>query len=145
MKTKFSAIAKVRKQQLDNAELRLSEAKQRQREHQKLYELSYAQLRNLSLVPNSGLSNELKSKLAMANIGKEALQRAKEKVELSEKEIVHYQFLYQKANLEYEKIKTLEAKEIKEKQKELQKAEQKFIDELAITRFFRNKGEKKDD
>ena len=81
----------------------------------------------------------------MANIGKEALQRAKEKVELSEKEIVHYQFLYQKANLEYEKIKTLEAKEIKEKQKELQKAEQKFIDELAITRFFRNKGEKKDD
>ena len=33
MKTKFSAIAKVRKQQLDNAELRLSEAKQRQREH----------------------------------------------------------------------------------------------------------------
>ncbi|ARJ57022.1 flagellar export protein FliJ [Campylobacter cuniculorum] len=145
MKTKFSAIAKVRKQQLDNAELRLSEAKQRQREHQKLYELSYAQLRNLSLVPNSGLSNELKSNLAMANIGKEALQRAKEKVELSEKEIVHYQFLYQKANLEYEKIKTLEAKEIKEKQKELQKAEQKFIDELAITRFFRNKGEKKDD
>ncbi len=142
MKTKFTSIAKVRKQQLDNAELRLGKAKQRLKEHQKLYELSYAELRNLSLIPNSGSSSELKSNLAMANIGKEALQRAREKLELSQKEIIHYEFLYQKANIEYEKIKALESKEIKEKQKELEKKEQKFIDELAITRFFREKGKK---
>ncbi|MCH5335928.1 MAG: flagellar FliJ family protein [Campylobacter sp.] len=143
MKTKFSSIVKVKKQQLDNAEIHLSKAKQRQQEHQKLYELSYQQLRTLSAIPHSGSSNELKHNLAMANVGKEALQRAREKVELSEKEITHYQFLYQKANIEYEKMKALEGQEIKEKQKELQKAEQKFIDELAITRFFR--GNKDDD
>lgn len=139
MKTKFGSIAKVRKQQLDNAEINLNKARQRQQEHQRLYELSYQQLRGLSAVPNSGLSSELRCNLAMANIGKEALQRAKEKVELSEKEIMHYQFLYQKAHLEYEKIKTLEAKELEEKQKEIQKAEQNLIDEFAITRFFREK------
>lgn len=139
MKTKFGSIAKVRKQQLDNAEINLNKARQRQQEHQRLYELSYQQLRSLSITPGSGLSNELKCKLAMASVGREALQRAKEKLELSEKEIVHYQFLYQKAHLEYEKIKTLEAKELREKQKEVQKAEREFVDELATIRFFRER------
>lgn len=54
----------------------------------------------------------------------------------------HYQFLYQKAHLDYEKMKVLEAEEIKQKQKELAKAEEKFLDEIAISRFF--KGEKDD-
>ncbi len=145
MKTKLTSLAKLRKRQLDSAQLRLSEAKERQKEHQRLYELSYAELRGLDAVPESGLSSVLKFKLAMSNVGKEALQRAKEKVELSKKELTHYQFLYQKASLEYEKIKTLEAEEIQAKQKELQKKEQKFIDELATIRFLEKKEKKLND
>ncbi|EDO6931820.1 hypothetical protein FW580_10890, partial [Campylobacter coli] len=82
------------------------------------------------------------SNLSMAQVGREALARAREKVELSKKEMNHYQFLYQKAHLDYEKMKVLEAEEIKQKQKELAKAEEKFLDEIAISRFF--KGEKDD-
>lgn len=54
----------------------------------------------------------------------------------------HYQFLYQKAHLDYEKMKVLEAEEIKQKQKNLPRLKKKFLDEIAISRFF--KGEKDD-
>ncbi|HEB5711251.1 TPA: flagellar FliJ family protein [Campylobacter jejuni] len=142
MKSKYNSVVKVRKQQLDKAELNLNQAKQRQLEHEKAYELSRQEYGSLGVLPKSGSIAELRSNLSMAQVGREALARAKEKVELSKKEMNHYQFLYQKAHLDYEKMKVLEAEEIKQKQKELAKAEEKFLDEIAISRFF--KGEKDD-
>ncbi|EFC33396.1 hypothetical protein C414_000020058 [Campylobacter jejuni subsp. jejuni 414] len=142
MKSKYNSVIKVRKQQLDKAESNLNQAKQRQIENEKAYELSRQEYENLGVLPRSGSIAELRSNLSMAQVGREALARVKEKVELSKKEINHYQFLYQKAHLDYEKIKVLEAEEIKQKQKELAKAEEKFLDEIAISRFFR--GEKDD-
>ncbi|HEH5661512.1 TPA: flagellar FliJ family protein [Campylobacter jejuni] len=142
MKSKYNSVVKVRKQQLDKAESNLNQAKQRQLEHEKAYELSRQEYESLGVLPKSGSIAELRSNLSMAQVGREALARAKEKVELSKKEMNHYQFLYQKAHLDYEKMKVLEAEEIKQKQKELAKAEEKFLDEIAISRFF--KGEKDD-
>lgn len=140
MKSKYNSVAKVRKQQLDKAQSNLNAAKQRQIENERLYELSRKECESLSVLPISGSIAELRSNLTMAQVGRDALARAKEKVELSKKEINHYQFLYQKAHLDYEKIKVLEAEEIKQKQKELAKIEEKILDEIAITRFL--KGEK---
>ncbi|EAH7649125.1 flagellar export protein FliJ [Campylobacter jejuni] len=142
MKSKYNSVVKVRKQQLDKAESNLNQAKQRQLEHEKAYELSRQERESLGVLPKSGSIAELRSNLSMAQVGREALARAKEKVKLSKKEMNHYQFLYQKAHLDYEKMKVLEAEEIKQKQKELAKAEEKFLDEIAISRFF--KGEKDD-
>ncbi len=140
MKSKYNSVAKVRKQQLDKAQSNFNAAKQRQIENERLYELSRKEYESLSVLPSSGSIAELRSNLTMAQVGRDALVRAKEKVELSKKEINHYQFLYQKAHLDYEKIKVLEAEEIKQKQKELAKIEEKILDEIAITRFL--KGEK---
>lgn len=140
MKSKYSAVIKVRKQQLDKAETDLNKAKQRQRQNEELCDLSRKEFEEASVLPQSGSIAELRANLAMSDIGKKALDRAKEKVELSKKEIVHYQFLYQKAHLDFEKMKALESEEFKKIQKELQKSEQKFLDEIAISRFF--KGEK---
>lgn len=140
MKSKYNSVVKVRKQQLDKAETNLNQAKQRQLENERLYEISRRECEELAVLPKSGSIAELRSNLSMAQVGRDALARAKEKVELSKKEMNHYQFLYQKAHLDYEKMKVLEAEEIKQKQKELAKAEEKFLDEIAISRFF--KGEK---
>ncbi|EIL2845819.1 flagellar FliJ family protein [Campylobacter coli] len=140
MKSKYNSVAKVRKQQLDKAQSNLNAAKQRQIENERLYELSRQECESLSVLPSSGSIAELRSNLTMAQVGRDALARAKERVELSKKEMNHYQFLYQKAHLDYEKIKVLEAEEIKQKQKELAKIEEKILDEIAITRFL--KGEK---
>ncbi|EAK5952051.1 hypothetical protein E5B66_04680 [Campylobacter coli] len=140
MKSKYNSVAKVRKQQLDKAQSNLNAAKQRQIENERLYELLRKECESLSVLPSSGSIAELRSNLTMAQVGRDALARAKERVELSKKEMNHYQFLYQKAHLDYEKIKVLEAEEIKQKQKELAKIEEKILDEIAITRFL--KGEK---
>ena len=140
MKSKFDSVLKVKKQSLDNAENNLNKAKQRQLENERIFELSRKECENLGYIAQNGSVAELRASLSMAEVGRNALARAKERVELSKKEMNHFQFLYQKAHLDYEKIKVLQSEELKQKQKEIAKAEEKFLDEIAISRFF--KGEK---
>ncbi|EMI4814826.1 flagellar export protein FliJ [Campylobacter upsaliensis] len=137
MKSKFNAVIKVKKQQLDKAQTNLNAALQRQKENEKLLGLAQEELLNLSTLKGQISSEELRANVFMEGVAREALARAKEKVELSHKEVNHYQFLYKKAHLDYEKIKYLQSEELKAMQKAMQKAEEKFLDELAISRFFK--------
>ncbi|EAH5200451.1 flagellar FliJ family protein [Campylobacter upsaliensis] len=137
MKSKFNAVIKVKKQQLDKAQTDLNAALQRQKENERLLGLAQEELLNLSTLKGQISSEELRANVFMEGVAREALTRAKEKVELSHKEVNHYQFLYKKAHLDYEKIKYLQSEELKAMQKAMQKAEEKFLDELAISRFFK--------
>lgn len=137
MKSKFNAVIKVKKQQLDKAQTDLNAAQQRQKENEGLLGLAQEELLNLSTLKGQISSEELRANVFMEGVAREALARAKEKVELSHKEVNHYQFLYKKAHLDYEKIKYLQSEELKAMQKAMQKAEEKFLDELAISRFFK--------
>lgn len=137
MKSKFNAVIKVKKQQLDKAQTNLNAALQRQKENERLLGLAREELLNLSTLKGQISSEELRANVFMEGVAREALTRAKEKVELSHKEVNHYQFLYKKAHLDYEKIKYLQSEELKAMQKAIQKAEEKFLDELAISRFFK--------
>lgn len=137
MKSKFNAVIKVKKQQLDKAQTNLNAALQRQKENEKLLGLAREELLNLSTLKGQISSEELRANVFMEGVAREALARAKKKVELSHKEVNHYQFLYKKAHLDYEKIKYLQSEELKAMQKAMQKAEEKFLDELAISRFFK--------
>ncbi|MCR2121930.1 flagellar export protein FliJ [Campylobacter upsaliensis] len=137
MKSKFNAVIKVKKQQLDKAQTNLNAALQRQKENERLLGLAREELLNLSTLKGQISSEELRANVFMEGVAREALARAKEKVELSHKEVNHYQFLYKKAHLDYEKIKYLQSEELKAMQKAMQKAEEKFLDELAISRFFK--------
>ncbi|EAK5560501.1 hypothetical protein DIE45_02540 [Campylobacter upsaliensis] len=137
MKSKFNAVIKVKKQQLDKAQTDLNAAQQRQKENERLLGLAREELLNLSTLKGQISSEELRANVFMEGVAREALTRAKEKVELSHKEVNHYQFLYKKAHLDYEKIKYLQSEELKVMQKAMQKAEEKFLDELAISRFFK--------
>lgn len=137
MKSKFNAVIKVKKQQLDKAQTDLNAAQQRQKENERLLGLAREELLNLSTLKGQISSEELRANVFMEGVAREALTRAKEKVELSHKEVNHYQFLYKKAHLDYEKIKYLQSEELKAMQKAMQKAEEKFLDELAISRFFK--------
>lgn len=137
MKSKFNAVIKVKKQQFDKAQTDLNAALQRQKENERLLGLAREELLNLSTLKGQISSEELRANVFMEGVAREALARAKEKVELSHKEVNHYQFLYKKAHLDYEKIKYLQSEELKAMQKAMQKAEEKFLDELAISRFFK--------
>lgn len=141
MKTKYDSVLKVKKQHLDNAENELNKAKQRRLKYEQDYDLADEESKSLSL-PSSGDIKSLRTNLNMIDIAKEVKQRAKEKLELSNKELNHYQFVYKKAYLDYEKIKYLKEEDIRNQIKQKQKDEEKFIDELAISRYFY--GEKND-
>lgn len=136
MKSKYDSVLKVRKQQLDKAELNLNKARARLLEHERALELANLDFINLCALPQAGDTNVLRQSLDLLNVAKEAKERAAEKVELSHKEIAHYQHLYKKANLEYEKIKYLRTEEFKKLKEELKRAEDKFMDEIAVSRFF---------
>ena len=105
MKSKFNAVIKVKKQQLDKAQTNLNAALQRQKENERLLGLAREELLNLSTLKGQISSEELRANVFMEGVAREALARAKEKVELSHKEVNHYQFLYKKAHLDYENIK----------------------------------------
>ncbi|EHG9255971.1 flagellar FliJ family protein [Campylobacter upsaliensis] len=137
MKSKFNAVIKVKKQQFDKAQTDLNAALQRQKENERLLGLAQEELLNLGSLKGQISSEELRANVFMEGVAREALARAKEKVELSHKEVNHYQFLYKKAHLDYEKIKYLQSEELKAMQKAMQKAEEKFLDELAISRFLK--------
>ncbi|EKB9600356.1 flagellar FliJ family protein [Campylobacter upsaliensis] len=137
MKSKFNAVIKVKKQQFNKAQTDLNAALQRQKENERLLGLAQEELLNLGSLKGQISSEELRANVFMEGVAREALARAKEKVELSHKEVNHYQFLYKKAHLDYEKIKYLQSEELKAMQKAMQKAEEKFLDELAISRFFK--------
>lgn len=132
---KYHAILKVKKQALDRAEADLARAKQRQKENLEKLELAKKDYANLSL-PSGGNSSLLKQSLEFKAVAEATQKQAREKVELSQKEVAHYEFIYKKFLLDYEKIKYLETQELKKVQKELLKAEEKFIDEIAVSRFF---------
>ncbi len=138
MNSKYSSVVKVKKQELDKAETNLLKAKQRQKANEEA--LSKANAEYLSLkMPVQGNTELLKQSLEFKSIAQNVKEAAKEKVKLSAQEIVHYQHLYKNAHLAYEKIKYLESQELKELQKKLEKAEQKSLDDIAVSKYFRER------
>lgn len=135
MKSKYGSVLKLKKQGLDKAEQNLSQAKQRQQENELAFQNASLECASLVL-PQNGNAQMLKQSLEMLEIARGVKQRAKEKLELSQKEVLHYQNLYKRASLDYEKIKYLQSEELKAMQKRLKKEEEKFLDEIAISRHF---------
>ncbi|TQR31881.1 hypothetical protein DMB92_05730 [Campylobacter sp. MIT 99-7217] len=135
MKSKYDSVLKVRKQQLDKAELNLNQARARQIAHEEAFKLANLEYLSMSL-PQNGDVHLLRQGLQMLDVARNTKELAKEKLELSNKEMSHYQNLYKQASLEYEKIKYLKTEEIKKIKDELKKMEEKFIDEIAISRHF---------
>lgn len=140
MKTKYSSVLKIQKQNLDKAESNLSKARARLRQNELEFELASKQCEELSL-PSSGSVQNLKQSLEILGVARAFKENKKEKLILSNKEVSHYQMLYKRANLEYEKIKYLESEELKKIKEKIKKEEEKFIDEIAISRYVY--GEKK--
>lgn len=138
MSNKFTPVVKVRKQELDKAETNLLKAKQRQKANEEALMRANADYLSVNL-PREGSAALLKESLQIKAIAKDVKDAAKERVELSAKEMAHYQHLYKNAHFEYEKIKYLESEELKTLQAKLKKAEQKALDDIAISKYFREK------
>lgn len=134
MKSQFSKIAKIRKQKRDAIERELikSQNKERLLTHKiaKLYEdIAAVQ------VPKEGMV----SLLVMINEQKRILSSEKKRYEMefvaTQKATKKLQQEYQKAHVEYEKIKYLEEQELKAMMDKLKREEQLYLDEVSTLLF----------
>lgn len=136
MKTQFDGIVKVKKQELDQAEMTLM----REREKVRILEDKVAKVFDdiLSLeMPQKGTFAQIQQRrqvLDMARAQKNFLDR---EIESVKEQIRHCQKLYQYANKEFEKMSYLKEQEIAEKMKIIQKQQQKDLDEIALQLFAR--------
>jgi flagellar export protein FliJ len=140
MNSKFTPIAKVRKQQRDMVETRL--AKTRFEKHELEQELiSTCKEIDETLIPTSGdisLMNMARERLGIIRRAKDILQ---EKLLVKEAEINQLREKYKRANIEFEKIKYLEEQDFAEWMEKLKRDESLNLDEISNILFV-NKGQK---
>ena len=134
MKSKFSEVVKVRKQALDKAEAKLALARSKVESCEQSLAAAREEALKFSL-PKSGNVNEIRQNLELLNVARNAQAQAAERLELAKKEAMHFEFLYKKANLEFEKMKYLEEEELRAQIKKAQRAEALALDEFAVMKF----------
>ena len=134
MKSKFTSVVRVKKQEMDKVEAKLVVARLNVRSAEENLALLRARLDEFSL-PKSGNIDELRQNLELINIARQELRACKERLEIAKKEVLHYENKYKNANLEYEKMRYLEKEEFKREIKRIQKAEALALDEFAVMKF----------
>ncbi|MBL0687506.1 MAG: flagellar FliJ family protein [Sulfurospirillum sp.] len=138
MRSKFTSIAKVRKQQRDIIETHLAKARFEKHEiKQKIISL-YKDIDKIK-TPTSGnifLMNIAREKLVIMRKAKDILN---EKLFAKNIEIDKLKEQYKLTNIEFEKIKYLEEQDFQESIKKIKKEESLNMDEIANMLFI-NKG-----
>jgi len=132
--SKFTPIAKVRKQQRDMVETRLAKARFEKHElEQKL--ISTCKEINETIIPTSGdisLMNMVRERL---NIIRKAKNSLEDNLLVKENEINQLRDKYKRANVEFEKIKYLEEQDFAQWLEQIKKSESLDLDEVSNILF----------
>jgi hypothetical protein len=134
MTSKFTPIAKVRKQQRDIVETCLAKARFEKREIEQEIIVTCIDIDKIQ-IPTSGsisLMNMTREKLAIIRQAKDILQ---ERLFTKESEIEQLLQKYKRADREYEKIKYLEGQDFQSWIEKAKKDEQLEMDEISNTLF----------
>jgi len=135
--SKFTPIAKVRKQQRDRVETNLARARAEKVSLEKKILLIFKEIKDSEMPKRGNISliTLLRERLVI-------LRREKDSLELSLQEkdelIKKFQLEYKQANIEYEKIKYLEEQDYEIWVEKVKKQEQSDMDEIS-TMLFANK------
>lgn len=134
MKSQFSKIAKIRKQKRDAIERELIKSQNKERLITHKITSIYEDIAAITL-PKEGIV----SLLAMVGEQKMILNREKKRYEqellVTQKQTKKLQSDYQRAHVEYEKIKYLEEQELQAMMEKMKKQEQLYLDEVSTLLF----------
>lgn len=134
MKSQFSKIAKIRKQKRDAIERELIKSQNKERLITHKITSIYEDIAAITL-PKEGIV----SFLAMVGEQKMILNREKKRYEqellVTQKQTKKLQSDYQRAHVEYEKIKYLEEQELQAMMEKMKKQEQLYLDEVSTLLF----------
>lgn len=137
MNSKFTLIAKVRKQQRDMVETCLAKAQFEKHEIEQKFIATCKEIDETKM-PKSGdisLMNMVRERLAIIRKEKNYLQN---KILVKESEVQQLQDKHKRAHLEFEKIKYLEEQDFEELMDKVKREEQLDMDEIP-NMFFANK------
>ena len=140
MNSKFTPIAKVRKQQRDMVETRLAKARFEKHELEQELIVTCKEI-DETKTPISGdisLMNMARERLAIIRKEKNILE---ENLLVKEAEINQLRDKYKRAHIEFEKIKYLEEQDFQEWMEKIKKDESLEMDEISNILFV-NKGQK---
>ncbi|CUU68367.1 hypothetical protein FFA43_07220 [Campylobacter hyointestinalis subsp. hyointestinalis] len=134
MNTKFSQVIKLKKQNLDKIEICLAKCRTLRSQLEDLLKKATLELGSYKF-PKGGNFIVMKSSLEEQRLLREHKDDLMEKLNLNQKEIMHYELQYKKAYMEFEKIRYLEQEEIKKILEKAKKDEAIMLDEIAIQRY----------
>ncbi|QCD51910.1 flagellar export protein FliJ [Campylobacter sp. RM16192] len=134
MKSKFTQIVKVKKQNLDKIALRLAKSRSEAGMIENFINDANLKIASFKL-PSSGEFTELKGSLEFLNLIRKEKDILSQRLELVKKSIMHFEHQYKNASLEYEKMKYLESEEFKVELARIKKLEQNSLDEFATMRY----------
>lgn len=134
MKSQFSKIAKIRKQKRDAIERELMKSQNKERMLNHKIATLYEEIAAVQM-PKEGLV----SALLMVGEQKSILNREKKRCEqelfVVQRTTKQLQGEYQKAHVEYEKIKYLEEQELQAMMDKIKREEQLYLDEISTMLF----------
>ena len=134
MKSQFSKIAKIRKQKRDTIERELIKSQNKERLLRHKISAVYEDIARVEM-PKEGLV----SAFLMVSEQKSLLGREKKRYEQELNAVLHVnktlQAEYQKAHIEYEKIKYLEEQELQAMMDKMKREEQLNLDEISTMLF----------
>lgn len=136
MKSKFSSILKVKKRSLDLARSRLLKSKNALNLAQENFDLARNSLVSINM-PLKGDSKNIALSMMQSRSCRDELNRAKERLDIAQKELMHFEHLYKQANLEFERINYLHEQEVKMALKAIEKSQANLLDEFGVMAFAR--------
>ena len=134
MRSKFTSIVKVRKQQMDKIETLLAKARLKKSELKKQLALTRQDIENTA-VPTSGTISKMRIFREKLDMLRNEKLKLDESLLVQKAEVKQLQEEYKKAHIEYEKIKYLEEQDYEEWMQKLKKQEQRDLDEVSNMLF----------
>lgn len=136
MKTRYTPLLKVKKNELDRCERELQRANQTLNDARSSLQEAYSLLATLEL-PKSGTIQEMLSARIFVSTQREIVEERKQWLAFASEQVVFAVEKLKVSNVEYEKFKYLDVQEIKKLVKLRTLKETKDLDEVALMTYNR--------
>jgi flagellar export protein FliJ len=134
MKTRFTPLVKVKKNNLDKCERDLLKANEDKKSAELALDEAYKQLKEINL-PTHGKISDMLQERTILQIQRNIIQQRHSWLNFASKQVEQFKEILHKSAIEYEKYKYLETKEIELILKKRAQEEMKTLDESALQSY----------
>ena len=134
MKTRFTPLVKIKKNDLDRCERDFSRANKDKQNAQQALDDAYLQLKETSALSQGTMAQMLQERTIL-DIQRNIIEQKRSWLSFASEQVIQFKEILRKSAIEYEKYKYLETKEIEVILKKRAQIEAKQLDESALHSF----------